>query len=263
MENMSILYIDDENENLVLLKYLFMDNFEVRTADTYEKAVELLSKYDDIKIILSDQRMPGKQGIEILEEFYQKYPDKIRILITAYSDIEVITEAVNRAKIFHYISKPIDINNFRMVIQNAINLIAEKENSAKLSSELTASNSKFKSIIENSLDIIFQLDSEGNTVYFNQVAADNLKIDNDAAGKSFKSLAIDSNLADFTESTIETVNKNNRVVRSEFAAEKRVWDVLCIPEYNEKNIIDSYLFSARDITELKRYEREIQMKEKI
>jgi response regulator RpfG family c-di-GMP phosphodiesterase len=120
MSDLSVLYIDDESENLVLLKYLFTDEFLIRTALNYEEAVRLLEIHDDIKIILCDQRMPGKKGVDILEEFYNRYPDKLRILITAYSDIQVITDAVNRAKIFHYIPKPIDENNFKEVIDKAM-----------------------------------------------------------------------------------------------------------------------------------------------
>ena len=125
-----VLYIDDEVENLRGFQFLYRNNYQIFTAQSAEEGFEIL-KNNKIKLILADQRMPKMTGVEFFEKASELYPDIIRIIITGYSDIEAIIKAINKGKIFKYISKPWDKDELKLIIDNAIwsyNIAAENRN---------------------------------------------------------------------------------------------------------------------------------------
>ncbi|MDF3078422.1 MAG: hybrid sensor histidine kinase/response regulator [Sphingobacteriaceae bacterium] len=101
-----ILYLDDELSNLVGFKASFRMDYMVFTASTSEEALDHLRKHSDIRIIFCDQRMPEKTGVEFFEEIRTEFPLPIRILLTGYTDIEAVIDAINRGNIFRYVKKP-------------------------------------------------------------------------------------------------------------------------------------------------------------
>ncbi|MBS1521964.1 MAG: hybrid sensor histidine kinase/response regulator [Bacteroidetes bacterium] len=105
-EKIKILYIDDEPDNLTGFKANFRTEYRVFIAENTVQALEHLRKNADIRVIFCDQRMPGKTGVEFFEEIRTIFPHPIRILITAYTDIEATISAINRGNIFRYIRKP-------------------------------------------------------------------------------------------------------------------------------------------------------------
>ncbi len=106
MEKIKILYIDDEQNNLNSFKATFRFDYSVLIAATTEQAFRYLEDNNDVRIILCDQRMPDKTGVQFFEEIRNQYPDPIRMLITGYTDIESVIEGINRGHIFRYIKKP-------------------------------------------------------------------------------------------------------------------------------------------------------------
>ena len=105
-EKLKILYIDDELDNLTGFKANFRTEYRIFIAENTVHAIEHLQKHPDIRVIFCDQRMPGKTGVEFFEEIRTAFPLPIRILITAYTDIEATISAINRGNIFRYIRKP-------------------------------------------------------------------------------------------------------------------------------------------------------------
>jgi len=105
-EKIQILYVDDEQDNLTGFKAAFRLSYQIYTAENAQAAIRLLEKHPDIRIIICDQRMPQMTGVEFFEQVRHPYPLPIRILITAYTDIESVIGAVNRGQIFRYIGKP-------------------------------------------------------------------------------------------------------------------------------------------------------------
>lgn len=106
-EKINVLFIDDEQHNLLSFKASFRRDFNVETAIGAKEAKELLAN-KKFEVVLSDQRMPGQTGVELFEEILTQYPDIIRILITGYTDIDVVVDAVNKGKIYKYLTKPWD-----------------------------------------------------------------------------------------------------------------------------------------------------------
>lgn len=101
-----VLYIDDEANNLMSFKASFRFDYNIFIANNTEEALSQLEQNPDIHVILSDQKMPDKTGVEFLEEIRLKYPNAVRILITGYTDVESVIDAINRGHIFRYIKKP-------------------------------------------------------------------------------------------------------------------------------------------------------------
>lgn len=128
MERGVIICIDDEK--LVLnglrsqLGHEFGDNYDIEMAESGEEAIELLADLLDrkiyIPIVISDQLMPGIKGHELLIEVHKLSPSTYKILLTGQSDIEAITEAVNKANLYRYISKPWDGKDLSLTVREAI-----------------------------------------------------------------------------------------------------------------------------------------------
>jgi len=115
----TVLYVDDDTANLVVLKATCQDEFDVITASSGPEGLEIL-KHREVAVLLVDQRMPGMSGVEVFEVAQKLYPDTIRILITAYSDLSDAINAINRGQIRRYIRKPWDPDELKVVLRDGI-----------------------------------------------------------------------------------------------------------------------------------------------
>ena len=105
----AVLYVDDEEKSLKYFARAFADQFRILTAPNAQDGLKLLEAHkDDIGLLMTDQRMPGEKGIWLLEKARQLRPRIIRILATAYSDMEAAIAAVNTGAIYKYVTKPWD-----------------------------------------------------------------------------------------------------------------------------------------------------------
>ncbi len=113
-----VLYVDDEKNNLISFKANYRIDFEIFIAESAEEGMAILGK-QKINVIITDQRMPVKTGVEFLEEVMKDYPEPMRILLTGYTDMETVIEAVNKGKIFQYVRKPYDSTELKKLIEDA------------------------------------------------------------------------------------------------------------------------------------------------
>src|SRR5229473_3556136 len=105
----AILYVDDEEKSLKYFARAFEDQFRILTAPNAAQGLKLLEEHkDDIGLLMTDQRMPGEKGVWLLERARQLRPRIIRILATAYSDMDAAIAAVNTGAIYKYVTKPWD-----------------------------------------------------------------------------------------------------------------------------------------------------------
>jgi DNA-binding NtrC family response regulator len=102
---LDLLIVDDEEKILESLSELFRNRYEVSTASDGDEALDIFRERRP-QLVLCDQRMPGRSGIELLREMREIEPGTIRMLITGYSDIEVVIEAVNDQILHRYVTKP-------------------------------------------------------------------------------------------------------------------------------------------------------------
>src|SRR5947208_4570681 len=105
----AILYVDDEEKSLKYFARAFEDQFRIFTAVNAAEGLKLLEEHkDDLGLLMTDQRMPGEKGVWLLEKARQLRPRIIRIVATAYSDMEAAIAAVNTGEIYKYVGKPWD-----------------------------------------------------------------------------------------------------------------------------------------------------------
>ncbi|MEA5619624.1 response regulator [Cronbergia sp. UHCC 0137] len=115
-----ILVVDDEPDNLDLLYRTFYRDYQVLRANSGPAALNLLAEEGDISVIISDQRMPMMSGTEFLSLTATQYPDIIRIILTGYTDVEDLVEAINAGKVFKYVTKPWEAEELKAVVRQAL-----------------------------------------------------------------------------------------------------------------------------------------------
>jgi response regulator RpfG family c-di-GMP phosphodiesterase len=151
-EKIGILYVDDEANNLTSFKATFRNSFAVFTALSAEEGRKILEeKEDEIHIIITDQRMPGMTGVEFLASIVEKFPDPIRILLTGYSDIQAVIDAVNKGKIYYYINKPWDEQNLRIILEKAYEVYDLRRENKELTKTLLRVNEQLEFMLRQKL----------------------------------------------------------------------------------------------------------------
>ncbi|HUU39746.1 MAG TPA: hybrid sensor histidine kinase/response regulator [Desulfatiglandales bacterium] len=110
----AVLYVDDEEKSLKYFHKAFQKDFRVLTASSAGEAEEILKQDSSgVGIVITDQRMPGQTGVDLLGQVRRSWPNIVRMLTTAYSDLDSAIEAVNSGAIFKYIVKPWNIRDLR------------------------------------------------------------------------------------------------------------------------------------------------------
>jgi CheY-like chemotaxis protein len=118
-KKLKILVVDDEPDNLDLLYRTFRRDFHVLKADSGINALEVLAAEGEVAVIISDQRMPEMKGTEFLSKTVPQFPDTVRIILTGFTDIEDLVEAINAGQVYKYITKPWDPSELKAVVQRA------------------------------------------------------------------------------------------------------------------------------------------------
>ncbi|MEO1209389.1 MAG: SpoIIE family protein phosphatase [Cyanobacteria bacterium J06638_20] len=114
-----LMVVDDEADNLDLLYRTFRRGYEVFRAESAIAALKILEDEGEMGVIISDQRMPKMNGTEFLSRVAERFPDTIRILLTGYTDVGDLVDAINSGKVFKYVTKPWQPEALRQVIQQA------------------------------------------------------------------------------------------------------------------------------------------------
>jgi len=143
-----ILYVDDESDNLVVFKAAFRRHYNIYTANSAKEGMAILSQFD-IQLIITDQRMPGITGVEFLKSAVRKHPKLIRMILTGYSDIEVVIQSINQGHVYRYITKPWDKNELKLIIDNALETYRLKNENQILMEDLTKANLKLEEYSDN------------------------------------------------------------------------------------------------------------------
>ena len=135
-----ILVVDDEPANLRTLSRLFREDFEVFTATSGAEALELLKQHD-VALLITDQRMPGMTGIELLKNTVSIRPRMVRIILTGYTDVDALVEAINCGQVYRYVAKPWSNDDLRLTVRRAL----EHYETNKKSYELELTNRRLAS----------------------------------------------------------------------------------------------------------------------
>lgn len=162
MDKIKVLYIDDEKDNLNAFYSTFRRVFEVYIANSTSEAIELLNNHN-IEILIADQRMPDMTGVDFFESILTIFPNPIRILLTAYSDINAVKDAINKGQVYRYLNKPWNEYELKVTIENAYLVYQLKEQNNKL-------KNKYQKVFSESNDAIMIFDQKGRLIDYNKAS---------------------------------------------------------------------------------------------
>ncbi|GGF17447.1 response regulator [Echinicola rosea] len=149
-DKIRILYVDDESNNLQAFKATFRREFKIHLAESAVKGREILAE-NEIDIIITDQRMPEETGVEFLESIIDKHPEPIRILLTGYTDIQAVIDAINKGQVYHYLTKPWEEEYIKTVIKNAYEVYSLRKENKKLTDDLLKANEQLEFLLRQKL----------------------------------------------------------------------------------------------------------------
>jgi len=200
-----LLVLDDEENILLSLKRLFIsESFGVFTTTDYQEALKVLDK-EEIKVVISDQRMPYIQGVEFLEQVKAKQPDIIRILLTGYTDIQAAQDAINVGEVYRFINKPWNGEELKGAIRQAIehyDLVVENK---KYFEEMNAKNEELE-ILNRKLKNLYEAQKE-----FTETVSHELRTPL-ASIKATVELVLNENLGKINEGQAKFLNKTKNNV---------------------------------------------------
>lgn len=173
----TILYVDDEQYNLDGFEVSFRRYYNILTTTSVSEAFSLIEA-NNVKVVISDQRMPEMSGLEFFAELKFKHPAIICIILTAYADVSAIMQAINQGGIYRFMLKPWNENEMKITIENAVETYNLKTENVQLAGELRGTNEKlaeselrYEAIIQNTSDIIYTVDSNATITFI----SDNIK----------------------------------------------------------------------------------------
>lgn len=146
MAKHTILCVDDELDNVDALERLFRKHHTVLKATSGAQGLEILGKNPGVALIISDQRMPNMTGVEFLGKTQESHPEALRILLTGYTDIESVIQAVNQGQIYRYLTKPWDSADLLNTVDQAIQKYDISKELEKKNTELAKALTELKSL---------------------------------------------------------------------------------------------------------------------
>ncbi|MBW4444104.1 MAG: response regulator [Plectolyngbya sp. WJT66-NPBG17] len=156
-----MLVVDDEPDNLDLLYRTFRRDFQVLKAESGVHALQVLAEEGEVAVIISDQRMPEMKGTEFLSRTVPKFPDTMRIILTGFTDVEDLVEAINSGQVYKYITKPWDPNELKAVVQRAAEtyeLLKQRTEELRRSQSQTALLSMIVAVAQDATSLESTLD---------------------------------------------------------------------------------------------------------
>jgi serine phosphatase RsbU (regulator of sigma subunit) len=151
-----ILYIDDEKDNLTVFNAAFRRDFKVLLASSGAEGLGIMRE-EAVHLVITDQRMPEMTGVEFLEKIIPDYPDCIRIVLTGFSDVEAIIQAINKGRVYSYITKPWNREELKITINRALEAYNLRQQNKELIASLKEANENLeRKVIERTKQIELQ-----------------------------------------------------------------------------------------------------------
>jgi len=141
-----LLYLDDEEQNLVAFKALFRRDYEIFTTTSPQEAVAYLAEHE-VQVMLSDQKMPEVSGVEFFELTLAEFPYAVRVLVTGYADMDAVIDAINKGQVYRYVAKPWNENDLRICINNAIDKYEREKELRQKTARLEKANGELEKFV--------------------------------------------------------------------------------------------------------------------
>jgi CheY-like chemotaxis protein len=197
-----ILVVDDEEAILETMTFTFEDDYEVHTATDPRRALDLLDAKGPFAVVLTDQRMPDMSGVEFVSEVRRRHPTTVRMILTGFTDMDAIVQAINDGHIYAYISKPWEPDHLKQVMKQAVEhhkLAVENE---RLLGDLRRAKRFLEAVIDELDSGAIALDPDGVIQAINRPVREYMGIDRDPRGRRFDELLKDKGLEAVAQATM-------------------------------------------------------------
>jgi FixJ family two-component response regulator/ribosomal protein L35AE/L33A len=179
-----ILIVDDEEAILETMTFTFMDLYEVLTTSDPTTAMSILDENQPVSVVITDQRMPGMTGVELLKEVYARYPETVRIILTGFADSEATIKAINDGHIYGYINKPWEPDELKSIVRRASELHALAIENRRLVDDLRDANLFLGAVMDRLRMGAIAIDRDGIVRAVNKPAISFIGLTEDITGRS-------------------------------------------------------------------------------
>lgn len=183
-ERPKILVVDDEEAILETMTFTFMDLYEVLTTSDPTEALEIMETNGPIAVVITDQRMPGMTGVELLRETYERFPETVRIILTGFADSEATIQAINAGHIYGYVNKPWEPDELKALVKRATELHALTVENRRLVEDLRGANLFLAAVMDRLRTGAIAVDREGIVRAVNQPARAFIGLDEEIRGRA-------------------------------------------------------------------------------
>lgn len=203
-ERPRILVVDDEEAILETMSFTFMDDYEVVTSSDARRALEILAESEPFAVVITDQRMPGMTGVELLAEVLAKHPQTMRIMLTGFADSDATIQAINDGQVYAYINKPWETDELKQLVKRAVGHYQLARENTRLLSDLRSANSFLEAVMDRLQTGAIAVDADGVIRAANRPARDYLALSSDPRGAELAEVLAREGLADVA-ATIEAL----------------------------------------------------------
>ena len=179
-----LLVVDDEEAILETMTFTFEDDYDVLTASSAVKALDLLESEGPVAIVLSDQRMPEMTGVEFLSEVFRRHPDTVRIILTGFADMDAIIHAINDGHVYAYITKPWEPDQLKQVVLRAAQHYELARENDRLLTDLRDANQFLEAVMDHLDTGALAVDAGGIVRAVNRPASEYLGLSGDPQGRT-------------------------------------------------------------------------------
>lgn len=198
-ERPRILIVDDEEAILETMTFTFMDLYEVLTTSDPAKALQIMAENEPIAVVITDQRMPGMTGVELLSEIYDRYPETVRIILTGFADSEATIKAINDGHIYGYVNKPWEPDELKAIVRRAAELHSLSLENRRLVEDLREANLFLAAVMDRLRTGAIALDRDGFVREVNKPAVAFIGLEGDIRGRSIQEVLGREPLAELGE----------------------------------------------------------------
>jgi CheY-like chemotaxis protein len=181
-----ILVVDDEEAILETMTFTFEDDYEVYTSNDARAALKILDEKSPFAVVLTDQRMPNMDGVEFLTEVCQRHPATVRMILTGFSDMEAIIQAINDGHVYAYITKPWEPDQLKQVMKQAIDHYELTIENERLVTDLQRANVFLEAVMDRLDTGALAVDESGVIQAVNRPARDYLSLSGDVRRRPLK-----------------------------------------------------------------------------
>jgi len=146
----TVLFVDDEENVLRAIRRLFMEaDYGLVTAMSGEEGLEILGRDPAVRVVVSDYRMPGMNGVDFLRQVHERWPETVRLVLSGYADTAVVLGAINEGRIYKFIPKPWNDEELKITVDKAVDLYLLEEENRRLTIDLGEANRRLSEMNEN------------------------------------------------------------------------------------------------------------------